>query len=98
MLTNEPYTTLKSAYLGYFDDVSPASAVSLGAPGPKPQVAHSPGPMPQNEYKHRQSPFLLELSQRSISLTPLEFGILCACSGVALGLVIGQALGRKKNV
>jgi hypothetical protein len=99
MLAAQKYSTLHTAYQGYFDDVVPASAHALpllGAQGPL-GTAEPSGELVQSALTQATQQMMRQFSPAAyIMLTPLEFGILCLAAGIVVGLVVGYSVRGKR--
>ncbi len=94
------FSTLRSAYSGYFDDVSVPSSTAkpLGAvPTASPVTASVASPevvrAPSAVYYH-QGGCEEDGAVVYVQLTQLQFALLCMCAGVAVGLLISRGRAR----
>ena len=138
----ENYITLRTAYQGYFNDVSAASTTAnpmLGAAAAAPNPGADPGadpgpnpgddgerysPSPSSPLKHRPlqqgamershpagpacpgvhsrfamtlAPRLLDAHDLVVSLSRVEFAVVCAMTGAALGMLLALLLLRDRR-
>lgn len=106
MQQRELYSTLRTAYSGYFDDISPPSAVAkplLGAekkeekeqqqqqqPDAAPDVL--PPSRVEKKFYYGEGDDDCEEDVVYIRLTQLQFALLCMGAGVAVGLIISHRM------
>lgn len=103
MYQRELYSTLSSAYSGYFDDISPPSAVAkplLGeaVPPPPPAVVEdAPSPSVDAPPRKERRVYFEEADDCEddivyIRLTQVQFALLCMGAGIAVGIIISHRM------